>query len=123
MYKDKIKYNPDYEAYFAMDAKDALHIVTVRKDAKIIGYYISFIYNHPHYKDDKMAQNDVLFIHPDYRGGTLAYRMFKFAEEELRKLGCSVMMLHMKVNFPFENLCKKLDMDKQEIIYSKYLGE
>lgn len=123
MYKDVIAFKPDYEAYFLMDAEDRLQIVTVRKDAKIIGYYISFIYVHPHYKDNKFAQNDILFIHPDYRGSTVAYRMFKFAEKELKKIGCSVNTIHMKVEFPFERLCEKLGMDKHEIVYSKYIGD
>lgn len=123
MYKDKIVFKPDYDAYFAMDKIDALQIVTVRDDGVIVGYYISFIFTHPHYKDNKMAQNDILFIHPDYRRGTVAYRMFKFAEKELKKIGCSVNMIHMKVKFPFERLCQKLGMDKHEIIYSKYIGD
>lgn len=123
MYKDKIAFKPDYESYIAMEKVGAVQAVTVRDDYKLIGYYISFIYIHPHYKDNKMAQNDVLFIHPDYRGGTAAYRMFKFAEKELIKIGCSVNTIHMKTQFPFENLCQKIGMNKQEIIYSKYIGE
>ncbi len=123
LYKDKIEFLPDYEAYYALDEAGALQIVTVRKDGAIIGYYISFVYTHPHYKENKFAQNDILFIHPEYRKGTIAYRMFKFAENELKKIGCSVLLVHMKDKFSFEPLCKKLGMDKQEIVYSKYIGD
>ncbi len=123
MYKDVIAFNPDYEAYFLMDLEDKLHIVVVRDEEKLVGYFISFIITHPHYKDHKFAQNDILFIHPKYRGTTVAYRMLKYVEKELKNIGCSVMLLHMKTTFPFEKLCEKLGMDKQEIIYSKYIGE
>jgi len=123
MYKDKIEFKPDFEAYYAMEEMGALQAIIVRKDGEIVGYYISFIFTHPHYKDNKFAQNDILFIHPDYRGGTVAYRMFKYAEKELKNIGCSVNLIHMKTQFPFERLCEKLGMDKQEIIYSKYIGD
>jgi len=122
MYKDKIEFNPDFDAYFKMDEAGRLQIVTVRDNSLIIGYYISFIIVHPHYKDDKFAQNDILFIHPEYRGGTVAYRMFKYAEEQLKNIGCSVVLIHMKTQHPFERLCVALGMDKHEIVYSKYIG-
>ena len=32
MYKDKIAFKPDYDAYFAMDKAGALQIVTVSKE-------------------------------------------------------------------------------------------
>lgn len=123
MYRDKVEFKPDYDAYLAMEKIGAIHVVVVRDGVRIIGYYISFIYTHPHYKENKFAQNDILFIHPDYRGGTVAYRMFKFAEKELKKIGCSVNLIHMKTKFPFERLCQKLGMEKQEITYSKYIGD
>lgn len=123
MYKDKIVFDPDYSSYVMMQENDLLQSVIVRKDDKIIAYYISFIYIHPHYKNNKMAQNDILFVHPDYRGGTVAYRMFKFAEKELKKIGCSVNTIRMKVEFPFERLCLKLGMVEQEKTYSKYIGD
>lgn len=123
LHKDKIDFNPDYEAYYAMESIGALSTVIVRKGENIIGYCISFIYSHPHYQDHKFAQNDVLFVHPDYRGGTVAYRLLKFTEEELKRIGCSVHNLHMKVDYPFENLCEAVDMNKIEYIYSKYIGD
>ena len=123
MYRDKIEFKPNYQSYITMQESDLLQAVIVRKDGGIIGYYISFIYIHPHYSNDKMAQNDILFVHPDHRGGTVAYRMFKFAEKSLKEIGCSVNTIHMKTKFPFERLCQKLGMDKQEIIYSKYIGD
>lgn len=123
MYKDKIAFAPDYTVYGRLATVDGLHIVTVRDDGKLIGYYISFLYYHPHYKHDKFAINDIMFIDKEHRGGTAGYRLLKFAESELKSIGVSVMMLHMKTEFPFEGLCQAIGMDRQEIVYSKYLGE
>jgi GNAT superfamily N-acetyltransferase len=123
MHKDKIVFDPDYEAYLAMQENEAVQSVIVRDDGKIIGYYISFIYTHPHYKNNKFSQNDVLYVDPSKRGGTVAYRMLKFAEKELKALGISVMTLHMKTAYPFERLCESVGMSEIEKIYSKYIGE
>lgn len=123
MYKDKIELNPDYDTYFALEENGHLHIVTVRDEGKLIGYYVSYIHKNMHYQDHLFAVNDVLFLHPDYRGGTVAYRMIRYAEEQLKALGVSVIMLHMKVAYPFEELCQALGMDKAEYVYTKFLGD
>lgn len=121
--KDKIKLNPDYDAYLQMEKQGMCHTVVVRDDDKVVGYFICFIVNHMHYKDHKWALNDILFIHPDYRGGKIAYKMFKFAEEKLKALGVSVIQLHMKTDFPFEPLAKACGYNKMEYNYSKFIGD
>ena len=122
MYKDKIVFDPDYDKYFQMDELAQLHIVTVRDEGVLVGYFISFVSPHPHYRNDLFASNDILFIKKEYRGSTVAYRMFKFAKKELKSLGVSVMLISMKAEFPFEELCEGLGMDKHEITYSEYIG-
>jgi len=123
MYRDKIKFSPDYNRYWEAANHGCLHIVTVRDDEEIIGYFISFISPHVHYQNDRFAVNDILYIKKEYRGTTVAYRMFKFAEKELKKAGASVFIVSMKADFPFERLCESLGMSKHEITYSKYLGD
>lgn len=121
--KDKIKLNPDYERYLALDKAGALHTVIARDNDKLIGYYISFISYHIHYADNIYAMNDVIYIDPSYRKGTVAYRLLKFAEMKLKELGVDVMMLHMKTEHPFDRLCEGVGMKKVESIYSKYIGD
>ena len=122
MYKDAIKFEPNYESYLAREEEGAVQVVVVRDDGRLIGYYISFIYQHPHYKNDLFAVNDILFLERAYRGSTIAYRMFKYAEKELKKLGVSVIMMTMKTQHPFVRLCESLGMEEHEIVYSKYIG-
>lgn len=122
-HKDKIPYAPDWEKYEAMADAGILHIVTARDDGKLIGYYVSMIMPGLHYKHTTFGTNDVLFVDPEYRGGRTAYGMFKFAFKALKEAGCDIVFLHMKTDQPFERLCEALGMEKQEYLFSKYLGD
>jgi GNAT superfamily N-acetyltransferase len=120
--KDKIKLNPDFQWYWAQEKAGALHIVTARDDGELKGYFISVVHPNPHYKDHIFAVNDILFVHPDFRGTTLPVRMFKYAEEKLRQRGVSVMSLHMKTKHPFVGFAEKLGFRKAEYNFTKWIG-
>lgn len=122
-YQDKIELNPDYEKYAQMADAGLVHIVSARDEGKLIGYFVSMVIPGMHYKSTLYALNDVLFVHPDYRGSSTAYRMFKYAFEQLKSMGVDVITIHMKTDAPFEDLCVALGMQKQEYLYSIYIGE
>lgn len=122
-YKDKIPYNPNWSKYEALEAAGMLHIVVARDEGKLVGYFATLIDFGLHYSRTKFGVNDALFLHPDYRGGRTAYGMFKFAFSELKKEGVECISIHMKTDFPFDKLCEKLGMQKQEYLYSIYVGD
>lgn len=123
MHKDEIAFDPNWDAYLLMQEAGAVHTTTVRKDGELIGYNIFFLYFHPHYQNNKFAQNDVFYVDPAYRGGTIAYKMMKHSEKVLKELGCSVVMYHMKLEHMFDKLCEAQGYGEQERIYTKYIGE
>lgn len=123
LHKDKIKLNPDYDKYLLMDKLGMLHVMTARDDGKIVGYFISFIQPHMHYKDTVFAMNDILFIHPDYRKGSIGFKLFKKAEESLKGIGVDVVLIHAKVKNDFKPLMDKLGFNRAEYSYSKYIGD
>jgi GNAT superfamily N-acetyltransferase len=121
-HQDKIKLNPDYDKYSSLEQAGILHTVTARKDGVLIGYVVSLVDTHLHYKDLYYAMNDVLFIHPDYRGTGVAYRMLKYSEEKLKEIGADLIMFHVKCDHDFKPLCDKLGYNRVEYNYSKYIG-
>ena len=121
--KDVIALNPDYDKYLMLEELGMLHIVTVRDEGVLIAYYVSFVHHNIHYKDHIFAVNDIMYVANAYRGSTVAYRMLSYAEKELKKLGVSVMSVHMKADFPFERLCEKRGMKKAEYLYTKFIGD
>lgn len=121
-FKDKVKFDPNYELYFAIEEVGGLHCVTARNGDTLVGYFISLVHEHLHYQESRWAVNDVLFIHPDYRRGGVAVGMFKYAEDRLRELGVDVMTIHMKTYARFDSLVERLGYDNTEAIYAKHLG-
>jgi len=123
LYQDKIPLSVDDEKYRVMENAGLLHIVTARDDGALVGYFLSIMSVHPHYKEHSYAVNDVLYVVPDGRGSDIAVDMFKFAETELKKLDISVIVLHMKVKKTFKSLVDYLGYDHAEMIYTKYIGK
>lgn len=117
--QDKIKLNPDWPRYESLDLSGNLAIFTVRDDGKLIGYFVLFIMPHIHYSDHIFAVNDILFIDPEYRRGSMAIRFFKFAEEELKKRGTSVIVINSKVHAPFGKILERIGYSFAERIYTK----
>ena len=115
-HKHLTKLKPDYEAYLEMEKDDAIRVFTVRTDdGELIGYFVTFIQPHIHYSDCIYAMNDILYIHPDHRGGTIAYRLFKKAIQDLRdNTKANIFCIHMKVEYPFRGLLTKLDFQLTE---------
>jgi len=121
--QDKIDFNPDYDRYLQLEELGVTHTVTVRDGGNIVGYYISFVSPHMHYQDHLYAMNDIMYVDPSCRGGTIAFKMMKFAEKELKDIGVSVMMLHMKTAHRFDRLCEAVGMSRVEVNYAKYIGD
>ena len=123
LYKDKIKLNPDFDKYLLLDSLGMLHVLTARDQGTLIGYFISFVQPNMHYKESVFAVNDILYIHPEYRKGSTGYKLFKKAEKSLKEIGVDVIIIHAKVNNDFKPLMDKLEYERIEYNYSKYIGD
>ena len=120
--KDNIALNPDVEAYKNLEDQGRLHIYTAREGDKLVGYFAVIAIEHLHYKDHIFAHNDVIYVDPEYRKGFTAWRLIKFAEQQLTLSGVSVMMINIKRHKPFDKLLQRLNFTETESIYSKRLG-
>jgi GNAT superfamily N-acetyltransferase len=121
--KDKIKLNPDYSMYKSLNDARVLRIFTVRNEGKLIGYFIVICNPHMHYSDHVYAMNDIIYIDPEYRGSTIAFKLLRSVEKRLKQDGVSVLMINMKVHAPFDRLLEKLEFKNTERVYTKYIGD
>lgn len=119
--QDKIKLNPNWDAYRALEGIGAFRIFTARDNGKLVGYFAVFVEPNLHYQDHLFARNDVLFLHEDYRKGFCGVRLIRFAEKCLKDDGVSVLLLGTTVQRDFSVLLERLDFTKTETIYTKYL--
>jgi GNAT superfamily N-acetyltransferase len=121
--KDKIKLNPDWNAYFTLEKEGKLKLFTARDGEKLVGYFVVIVGVNLHYKDHVFASNDVIYLHKDYRKGFTGSKLIKFAEGCLKQDGVSVLTINTKIHQPFDAVLSRLGFKAIERVYSKYLGE
>ena len=120
-HKDVFRLNPDLEHYRAQEQSGNLCIVTARFEGRLIGYIAMHIRAHTHYKDTLVANDDLHFIHPAYRKGSLGLRLLQAAEQEMVKRKAQVMLLRTKVASNHGVLFERLGYSPLDIVYSKRL--
>lgn len=98
-YQD-IPLSPDREKYEKAEDNNRFRIYTVRREGKLVGYAAFFIGYSIHYSTSFQAVQDVLFITPSERRGSLGMRLIKYTEEELKKDGVEVIYQHVKEGHP-----------------------
>lgn len=122
-YRDHIPLDPDYARYQAAEAAGNLLILTARHRGVLVGYSIFFMLAHPHYKSTLFAMNDIIFLHPDLRGGMLGPRLIKASEEEVRSRGAMKISWHIKPSHDFSPLLKRMGYALDEINMAKILED
>lgn len=111
--------DPDWFEYARLDSLGQLHLLAVRNDGVLIGYYIGIVRPHLHYKSTLMAFNDVIYIKPEYRQGMVGVRLFKEIEKSLTVRGVKKMFMNTKDHHNFGPILERLGYKKADIIYTK----
>jgi len=117
--KQVMKLKPNWQLYDQMNATGWLFIYIAMQDDVCIGYSMNIMMHHLHYADLRIAQNDVLFVKKELRGGRLGLRLLKATEDHAKSEGCKLMLWHAKENTALDKLLPKLKYGVQEIMYSK----
>lgn len=122
---DKIKLDPDLKRYRAVATANLLHIVTARKDGKLIGYYFNFILERGLHYNIKEAHSDIYFIDCDdapmarlarYRG------LFRAVHAALADLGVRKTFTSVKDHADISEIFVSLGYKLFERSYYKLLG-
>jgi len=119
--KDIRPFNPDWDAYEALEQANMLKIFTVRENDRLVGYHVNIVAPSLHSKGVSQASADVVYLHPDYRKGFTGYKLFKFAEKCLKEDGVNILHLTATEANPIGPLMSKLQYDKIETKYEKVL--
>lgn len=126
-HKEFIKLAPDWDRYYQMEFLGRLAVFTARDDGKLIGYSIFFLDTLMHYKDTRVASNDVLYLHPNYRTGLGAIaliRLIRFSESEIKKIAGEEkirVLWHIKKNHDFSPALHRMGYVDEEVIVGKLL--
>jgi L-amino acid N-acyltransferase YncA len=120
--QEAIAYDPDWERYAELDRLGYLKIVTARDGKKLVGWHMSTVSSHPHYKSSLFAMQDLYYVLPEYRRmPTVGMRLFMAMEDEMRRLGVKEMVGNTKVHLDRSPLFEHLGWEKTAICYRKVL--
>ena len=114
-----IPLQPRWDVYFALQAAGALNCFIARDDGKLIGYAVFFINFNLHYGSSLQAQQDIVFIEPALRRGTLGTRLLKYAEAQLKAAGVQVVLHHVKAKHNWGPMLERLGYSLADLIYVK----
>lgn len=122
--KDKVPLSPMYDVYIAREQAGQLIYFTARDEGKLVGYFLGFIAPGLHYSTCLTCTMDIFFVHPDVRGtAMLGLKMFRKLEEELKLRGVDRWFVGSKARADASALFERLDFEKVEVYYSKWIGE
>ena len=121
--KDVIPLDPDWDKYKKLFDLNQLAIFTVRDEGKLVGYSIFFVTSHLHYKSTIYANNDLLYLHPNYRKGSLGIKLLKSSEIYLKQKGVAKIMWHIKFNKDFRVLLHRMGYIDEDIIVGKIIKD
>ena len=124
--KDKIPLDPNFAAYEQMAENGLLHVVTVRADGVVVGYYMAVVMPALASKDSLTAYTDVFFLKKEYRHGTGAgYRLLRLMVNTLRARGVKRIYMGTKLGPEHDIGCllERLGFNPIERIYTLVLPE
>ncbi len=93
---DDIPLAPDVDMYAKVEASGGLRVYTARRLGRLVGYLAVFVSPSLHYATTKMANQDVLFVDPAFRGSRCGVDLIRFAHGKLRDEGVVVLFQHIK---------------------------
>lgn len=121
--KDKIALEPDIDTFRHLEAAGALHVVVARDEVQqVVGYHVSVVRPHLHYRSSLTAYVDMYFIHPDHRRGRVGIKLFLYAEQTLRELGVQRIYTGTKLHKDMGRLLEFIGHKETERLYTKYIG-
>ena len=121
--KEKVPLDPQYDIYFERELRGQLLFVTLRENAKLIGYFIGFIAPGLHYKGCLTCTMDIYYILPEKRGGSGALRLFRRVFQELRRRGVQRAHFGSKLHKDTGRLFEAFGMRPVETYYAIWLGD
>ena len=110
---------PDWQHYKNADEAGLTRIFTARLWGKLVGYAVFFVRPNPHYKTSWQAAQDILFIHPDYRGN--GGRFIQWCDQQLAAECVQAVYHHVKVAHNWGHLLERMGYELVDLVYARRL--
>lgn len=120
--RDVIKLDPDLAQYAELERSGSLHVVVAREAGQIVGYHISIVRPHLHYRTSLSAFTDVYFLRKSHRQGMTGVRLIKEAEATLAARGVQKMFTGTKLHLDMGPIFERLGWTPTETCFTKVIG-
>lgn len=114
-----IPFDPDTDAYEALENARMLYVFTARAGDTLVGYAAYIVRTHLHYQSSKQAYQDVLYLAPAHRRGGTGRQLIEFADTELAKEEVQVVFQHVKTAHDFGPLLERIGYTLVEKVYAR----
>lgn len=123
--KDKVPLDPQYDIYLKRDALGEVLFVSLRKDGKLIGYFVGFVAPGLHYRTCLTLTMDIFYLDPEHRDGNprAGLVLFKEVEREAKRRGVQRMFMGSKLHRDSGALFQRLEYEPVETYYTKWIGD
>jgi L-amino acid N-acyltransferase YncA len=108
--------------YRDFETTGRLHLVVARENGKVVGYHLSVVRTHPHYKTSLTAYTDVYFLSKECRKGFAGVRLFREVERTLKARGVEKMFTGTKKSLDMTRVFEYLGWTETERTFTKYIG-
>lgn len=119
---DNFDFDPDLDRYAEMERSGQLHVVTARKFAELVGYFVWITSPLLHHRTIKGAYSDAYWLRPDCRQGLQGLRFIKEAERSVRTLGVKKLFSTYQPRLALGPIYRRLGWQTGETVQCKYLG-
>lgn len=121
--QDEIPVRVWKEAYETMFENGCLHVVSVRSEGRVVGYHVSNVQPHIHHSTTIMGFTVAFYLHPDFRYSGTGIKLLRFVEKSLAERGVKKFYLTTKKEPDLGRLFEMLGYRRDEVTYSKLLGD
>lgn len=122
LHKDCIPFSPNYSRYAALDASGRFLIVTGRNDGALVAYAAFRADLADHYSTTLWAEDDLIWVMPEYRRADIGSGLITRAEKELRDRGAVIVQIKSKIAHPaLAMLLDGMGYERTEIVHTKML--
>ena len=121
--RDKIKLDPDWDQYQKLCDLDMVTLFTVRDSGRMVGYSVFMVHPLLHYKADRVASNDIVYLLPKYRQGFCGVRLLKMCHEHFKALGIEKIHWHLKPGHDWSKILERWGYKFEEKIMGYYAGK
>jgi GNAT superfamily N-acetyltransferase len=119
--QETVPLDPDFDKYIGMEKLGLLHVCTARENGDLIGYFITFVGPSLHYSSTTFGKVDIYYVHPDHRNNGTGFKLFKYHEAEMKRIGVQVVMNVCKPWLDHTELFKSLGYSHFETVFQKLL--